>query len=141
MPVFPIPNSALDVCILGTLVTTAKQQHNHIAGQRVIHAIASALVDSQLPHPFATRLVVTEISTFYPIDSFDHLHLDAGAADLRGRLINLLQTDSVSVLHADIVIVSDVTHGFLYLKIQAGKVTLNCFPDDLKVNFEVAMSC
>jgi hypothetical protein len=27
------------------------------------------------------------------------------------------------------------------LKIQAGKVTLNCFPDDFKVHFEVAMSC
>jgi hypothetical protein len=46
LPVFPIPNSALDVGILGTLVTTAKQQHDHIAGQGVIHAIASALVDS-----------------------------------------------------------------------------------------------
>jgi hypothetical protein len=41
-------------------------------------------------------------------------------------LINLVQTDNISVLHADIVIVivSDVTHGFLYLKIQAWKVTL-----------------
>jgi hypothetical protein len=66
--VIPILHSAFDVRRLRTLVATARDKHDDLTRPGVVNAVTRSDIDPQLPNPVATKLVVAEIASDYPVD-------------------------------------------------------------------------
>jgi hypothetical protein len=69
LPVQPVCTGTVYVRILGSLVASAKQQDHLSSSYGVIDSISRPDVDTQFPHPIATKPLIAEIAQLYPVDS------------------------------------------------------------------------
>jgi hypothetical protein len=75
-----MPYRAGNVRLLRPLVATTKQQHDAMAGHRVIHALARPHIDAQFPHAVTAELVIAEIAKLDPCQPADYRHFRLAVA-------------------------------------------------------------
>jgi hypothetical protein len=69
LPVLSVCAGSVDVRVLYTLVASTKQQDDLRSSDSVIDSESRSNIDSQFPHPIATKPVIAEVAQFNAVDS------------------------------------------------------------------------
>jgi hypothetical protein len=81
--IHPEFTSAIDICILRSLVSATEQQYNLGSGDRVIDSVSRPFVDAHLLYPIATKPVITEFAQLHPVDPSVNANLRFRVAQLK----------------------------------------------------------